>query len=170
MGRPTCPTQLSTAEQPHHTGPRPAMRPAQAAAPLAAARRLQHPAMARPRFVCRGRPAPLHRPSTVVQPQPLPLGVLQVGSPAPATPTAHRLPLHLSGRPTAALSPCSCPCPFLLSWRILGKWTWWSAAVESCGVWSSTRCTACSGLSTAYKSVRQRCPQTCGGFWPEPLR
>lgn len=76
------------------------MRPAQAAAPLAAARRLQHPAMARPRFVCRGRPAPLHRQSTVVQPLPLPLEVLQVGAAAHATPAARWLPLHPSSPPT----------------------------------------------------------------------
>lgn len=152
MGPHTCPIRLSTAGQLRQPRPRPAMRPAHAAAPLAAAQRLQHPAMARPRFVCRGRPDPLNRASTVVQPRQLPLEVLQVGAAAPATPAARRLPLHPSGRPTAAL--CSCPCPFLLSWRILGKWTWWCVAVASCGVRSSTRCTVCSGLSTAYKSVR----------------
>lgn len=56
------------------------MRPAQATMPIAAARRLQHPTpTGRPRFVCRGRPAPLQRPSGV-QAEPLPLAALQVGA------------------------------------------------------------------------------------------
>jgi len=66
------------------------MRPAQAAAPLAAARRLQHPTMGRsPRFVCRGRPVRLQQAIIVAQPQRLPLEVLQVGSRARY---AHRPP------------------------------------------------------------------------------